>query len=103
MAAGAAVLASSVGGTAESIVDGVSGVLCDFRSRADCLAAVARLSGLVPGDARRRSRLFGAERFSANFLNWIAPAVGCTDRPPRPPVRAAPTVEVPAPITVATR
>ena len=48
MATGAAVLASHLGGTAESIVDGVSGALVDFRSPAECLAAVDRLSGLLP-------------------------------------------------------
>ncbi|MEP6560874.1 MAG: glycosyltransferase [Nakamurella sp.] len=75
MAAGAAVLASNAGGTAESIVDGVSGVLCDFRSPADCVAAVDRLSGLSPAAARRRAQLFSTERFTEAFLNWISPPV----------------------------
>jgi len=94
MAAGAAVLASDVGGTAESIVDGVSGVLCDFRSPADCMAAVDRLSGLLPTDARRRARLFSAERFDAHFLDWIAPPSSAS--PHRMPAQAGP-------IAVATR
>ncbi|MET0863292.1 MAG: glycosyltransferase [Nakamurella sp.] len=92
MAAGAAVLASNVGGTAESIVDGVSGVLCDFRSAADCVAAVDRLSGLLPADARRRARVFSAERFTDDFLAWVAPDSSHSRREHRIPVQAAPTV-----------
>jgi len=94
MAAGSAVLASDVGGTAESIVDGVSGVLCNFRSPADCLAAVDRLSGLASADSRRRARLFSVERFNTAFLGWVAPATDTANPRPRLPVQAVPISSV---------
>jgi len=73
MAAGARVVASHLGGTAETVADGVSGALCDFGSAAECVSAVGRLSGLTGQDARQRARLFSAERFATRFREWIEP------------------------------
>jgi len=85
MAAGATVLAADLGGAAETVVDGVSGVLCDFRSPAEIAAAVGRLSGLCAMDARARARSFSAEIFVQNFTQWIAPIGSGRSTLPRTP------------------
>jgi len=74
MACGVPVVASAVGGLAETVVDGVTGTLVPARSPASIAAAVA---GLLADDARRvamgreaarRARRYGWSRIAAQTL-----------------------------------
>lgn len=72
-AAGVPVIAYGVGGAAESVLDGRTGVLFDEQSAAGLAAAIGRFEGLVldEGDVRENSRRFGRERFRAEMATVI--------------------------------
>lgn len=72
MAAGTPVVAQRVGGTAETVTDGHSGVLTDFASVAELRAAVSRASTLGRGAALERARDFGRARFERELTDWVA-------------------------------
>lgn len=83
MATGARVIASTAGGTAETVVDGSSGVLCDFRSPSEVSVAMGRLMGLHSDAARQRATMFSAEIFAEKFADWIRPLGGAKAEPDR--------------------
>jgi len=71
MAAGAPVVANSVGGAAESVVDGATGALTDFGSDNDLAHAVTRAMGTTREDRRTRARQFSKARFVGEIREWV--------------------------------
>jgi glycosyltransferase involved in cell wall biosynthesis len=71
MAAGAAVIAPSVGGTAETVRDGVTGGLLDFASDAEIISASTRAMSTNAIDRRAHARQFGRDRFATRIHDWI--------------------------------
>jgi glycosyltransferase involved in cell wall biosynthesis len=72
-AAGVPVIAYGVGGAAETVIDGRTGVLFDQQSPESLAAAIERLEGLGlrAEDARENARRFGRERFRAEMTAVI--------------------------------
>jgi glycosyltransferase involved in cell wall biosynthesis len=72
-AAGLPVIAYGVGGAAETVLDGRTGVLFDEQSAAALAAAIERFEGLaLDADAvRENARRFGRERFRAEMAGVI--------------------------------
>jgi glycosyltransferase involved in cell wall biosynthesis len=77
-AAGVPVIAYGVGGAAESVLDGRTGVLFDEQSAAGLAAAIERFERLeLDGEGiRENARRFGRERFRAEMAAVIDRAVG---------------------------
>jgi glycosyltransferase involved in cell wall biosynthesis len=71
MAAGCPVIVNRVGGAAESIVDGLSGVHYDPDDPAGFRAAVDAASGIDPDAARRRALEFDTARFLDELRDWV--------------------------------
>ena len=76
-AAGVPVIAYGVGGAAESVLDGRTGVLFDQQSAAGLAAAIERFEGLDldSESIRENARRFGRERFRAEMAAVIDRAV----------------------------
>lgn len=74
MAAGAPVLAQSVGGAAESTVAGVTGALVDFRSPEGTKEGAEVAIATDPAARRRRAEDFSAARFAREITSWVAEA-----------------------------
>jgi glycosyltransferase involved in cell wall biosynthesis len=72
-AAGAPVIAYGVGGAAESVIDGRTGVLFGEQSAAALAGAIERFEGLrLDGDqARENAKRFGEERFRSEMASVI--------------------------------
>jgi len=72
-AAGMPVIAYGVGGAAESVLDGHTGVLFDEQSVTALAEAIERFEGLrlAEADARENARRFGRERFRAEMCSVI--------------------------------
>jgi glycosyltransferase involved in cell wall biosynthesis len=81
MAAGCPVLANRVGGAAESVVDGASGVHFDPDDPAGFEAAVAAAEGIDRAAARRRALAFDTDRFLDEVRGWVLGQTGTTSRP----------------------
>lgn len=77
-AAGVPVIAYGVGGAAESVLDGRTGVLFDQQSPAGLAAAIERFEGLGLDEAaaRENAKRFGRERFRVEMAAVIDRAVG---------------------------
>jgi glycosyltransferase involved in cell wall biosynthesis len=75
MAAGCPVIAFGVGGAAESVIDGRTGVLFDRQDGESLVAALRRFESLTFDEAalHARAREFSLERFRAEFLDAIGP------------------------------
>jgi glycosyltransferase involved in cell wall biosynthesis len=75
-AAGLPVIAYGVGGAAETVIDGRTGVLFDEQSVEGLAAAIERFEGLAldAEAARENARRFGRERFRAEMADVIARA-----------------------------
>jgi glycosyltransferase involved in cell wall biosynthesis len=75
-AAGLPVIAYGVGGAAETVIDGRTGVLFEQQSPESLASAIERLEGLGlrAEDARENARRFGRERFRAEMTAVIARA-----------------------------
>jgi glycosyltransferase involved in cell wall biosynthesis len=71
MAAGAPVVAQAVGGTAESVVPGLTGALCTFTSRAAMKEGVNCAISTRRVDRCRHARSFRAERFRNEIQAWV--------------------------------
>jgi glycosyltransferase involved in cell wall biosynthesis len=71
MATGAAVIASSVGGAAETVVDGETGVLLDVFDPHHLRAAVDRVGAIRPQDAVARAWQFDESVFRQRIAGWI--------------------------------
>jgi glycosyltransferase involved in cell wall biosynthesis len=74
MAAGAPVIANSVGGATESVVPGRTGAWCDFGSDDAVLAAVRTARDADRVDCASHARRFSARRFAAEISDWVAAA-----------------------------
>ncbi|HEY7023906.1 MAG TPA: glycosyltransferase [Candidatus Limnocylindrales bacterium] len=74
MAAGKPVVAINRGGTAETVVDGVSGVLFEEQTEQALVAALDKLSNtrLDPAAIRRRAQRFDRGAFIDDFANLLA-------------------------------
>jgi glycosyltransferase involved in cell wall biosynthesis len=72
-AAGVPVIAYGVGGAAESVLDGRTGVLFDEQSAAGLAAAIERFEGLTLDEEamRENARRFGRERFRVEMAEVI--------------------------------
>jgi glycosyltransferase involved in cell wall biosynthesis len=71
MAAGAPVLAQQTGGTAESVVAGLTGALCNFRSPGAMREAVEMALSTTRGARLNHARRFRAERFQQEIRAWV--------------------------------
>jgi len=71
MAAGAAVLAQVEGGAAESVVEGATGSLIDFRSPSEMRTGLDRALATDRADRLQRAKDFGAERFRGEIQSWV--------------------------------
>ena len=71
MAAGAPVVAQAVGGTAESVVPGLTGAQSTFRSRAAMREGVAAALATRRVARCRHAELFRAERFRDEIRAWV--------------------------------
>lgn len=74
LAAGAPVLANSLGGTAETITPGVTGALTSFESDADIREGISLAAGTKRTDRVRDARRFSAERFGDEIRGWVGGA-----------------------------
>ncbi|MFT4050803.1 MAG: glycosyltransferase [Microbacterium sp.] len=72
MAAGSPVIARNIGGVAESVHDGKTGVLLEDFSPASVRAAVERAAGIDRSACVSRAREFAAERFRSEILGWVS-------------------------------
>lgn len=81
MAAGCPVLTNRIGGGAESVIDGVTGVHFDPDDPAGFQAAVDGVAGIDPAAARERALEFGTDRFLGEVREWV---LGQTDTGSRP-------------------
>jgi glycosyltransferase involved in cell wall biosynthesis len=69
-AAGTPVVVNAVGGAAESVLPGVTGVVIDFNSASEIKSGVERAMGCDLHAARRRAAAFSEGRFRDEFLSW---------------------------------
>lgn len=81
MAAGCPVLTNRIGGAAESVVDGVTGVHFDPNDPTGFQAAVDGVAGIDPAAARERALAFGTDRFLGEVREWV---LGQTETGSRP-------------------
>ena len=71
MAAGAPVLAQEIGGTAESVLPGVTGALCTFASRTAMREGIETALATRRTDRLRHAGTFRAERFCQEIRSWV--------------------------------
>jgi glycosyltransferase involved in cell wall biosynthesis len=74
MAAGTPVLAQEVGGTAESVVPGLTGALSRFDSPASMREGVELALTTTRDDRQEHARSFRAERFRDEIRDWVGAA-----------------------------
>lgn len=74
MALGTPVVINAIGGTSESVVDGVTGVAVrDFDDRSLLRQAVEEAAGLNSDAARAHARTFDTARFEEAIRAWMSP------------------------------
>ncbi|WP_084126833.1 glycosyltransferase [Demequina sp. NBRC 110054] len=71
MAAGAPVVARDVGGTAESVVPGMTGALTSFESPSAVAAAVEKAMATSAEDRRAHAQRFSQSRFAYEIREWV--------------------------------
>jgi glycosyltransferase involved in cell wall biosynthesis len=71
-ATGTPVIASSIGGAAESVAHGVSGFLLESFSRSEMRSAADALGSITPEECRRQTERFNTPVFHTSIKNWIA-------------------------------
>ena len=71
MALGTPVVANRIGGSAETVSDGFSGVHFDSTDPAALGAAVRLAAELAPSHAQEWSEKFASERFNAELARWV--------------------------------
>lgn len=71
MALGTPVVANRIGGSAETVSDGFSGVHFDATDSATLGAAVRRAIELPSANAEQWSEKFAAERFDKELVDWV--------------------------------
>jgi len=72
MAAGAPVVASAVGGTAETVVDGITGALVREWVPSELSRAVDRATATRPEACVARAREFDSSVFAERIADWVA-------------------------------
>lgn len=84
MAAGTPVVGNHTGGTAETVVDGITGVLTDFRGSSYDLARAVTTAAATSADrCVARAREFDTSVFRARAEEWLAGIAGRTSAPGR--------------------
>jgi glycosyltransferase involved in cell wall biosynthesis len=81
MATGTPVVASAVGGTAETVIDGVTGALVHDWSRAELASAVDRAVSLDAAACVARAREFDTSVFVDRITAWVADTTGSAATP----------------------
>jgi len=76
MATGTPVIASAIGGTAETVVDGVTGALVHEWTRSELALAVDRAAGVDAAACVARAREFDTPVFVDRITAWIAATTG---------------------------
>jgi glycosyltransferase involved in cell wall biosynthesis len=77
MALGARVLVNATGGTAESVVDRVSGAhVQDFADLREVEEAMSRIEKIATGQIQQAALRFSEEQFRQNVVNWVQPRPG---------------------------
>ena len=76
MAAGARVIANRQGGVAESVVDGETGVLVDFRSTEELTSALESLPNAERTSSTLRARAFDSSLFEEQIRQWVGGSLG---------------------------
>ncbi|MHA7303550.1 glycosyltransferase [Pseudarthrobacter sp. MDT1-22] len=71
MAAGTPVIASKRGGAAETVIDGKTGSLIDFRSTSDAVAALEFAQTSSPTACLDQARRFDRSVFRASIEGWV--------------------------------
>lgn len=74
MAAGTPVVANAIGGTSETVVDGVTGALVNEWSHGELAGAVERAVGADANACIRRARQFDIPVFAERISTWVAQA-----------------------------
>ncbi|KYH44974.1 glycosyltransferase [Branchiibius sp. NY16-3462-2] len=73
MAAGTAVVAQSRGGTAETVVPGVSGAVSDFEDTTAIRRAVQAAREVPADSVRAHAQQYSRERFEEEIKQWVTP------------------------------
>ncbi|MFH8252163.1 glycosyltransferase [Microbacterium sp. B2969] len=81
MATGTPVVANAVGGTAESVVDGVTGALVHDWTHSELTSAVERAVAAQPEACEARAFEFDTPVFVDRVMEWVTTAIG-TERAP---------------------
>lgn len=81
MAAGRPVIATAVGGTAETVVDGSTGAFVEHWSRDELRRAVDAVSGLSADACRAQAQRFSEAVFADRIRDWVAESVDDTRLP----------------------
>jgi glycosyltransferase involved in cell wall biosynthesis len=76
MALGTPVVAAWAGGSAETVIEGVSGVHFEGETPADIARAIQEAMDLSGDDCRRASLRFSRETFNAAFGSWMQASIG---------------------------
>ena len=71
MAAGTPVLAHSIGGTAESVVPGLTGALVSFDSPEEIYEGFELALATKKADREAHARTFAVERFRSEIFGWV--------------------------------
>lgn len=71
MASGTPVVAALVGGASETVVDGKTGSLIDFRSASDAVAALDFAQTSSPAACRNQASRFDSSVFRASIRAWV--------------------------------
>ncbi|WP_457101847.1 glycosyltransferase [Microbacterium sp. P5_E9] len=83
MAAGTPVMANRVGGSGESVLEGVGGALFDPRSAEEALAAAAVCAGLPRAGITEHAWRFDATQFDRALTAWLSPRIAVPQLPLR--------------------
>ncbi|MBC7762682.1 MAG: glycosyltransferase [Candidatus Saccharibacteria bacterium] len=75
MALGTPVVANSVGGSAETVKEGFSGIHFENPTREDVGRAITRAVDLEADNSRAWSANFSREVFDANFSSWVSSSI----------------------------
>ncbi|WP_288784104.1 glycosyltransferase [uncultured Microbacterium sp.] len=76
MAAGTPVIASAIGGTAETVIHGETGALVEGWSRRELRNAVATAAAVSDEACRTRADAFATPVFTARIRSWVAEHTG---------------------------
>ncbi|RIK06142.1 glycosyltransferase [Rhodococcus ruber] len=71
MAAGARVVGNRIGGVSETVVDGVTGALCDPDDATELRDATVVAASCDPETSVEQARRFGTHRFNSNIVEWL--------------------------------